>query len=111
MLAIPPEIKNLQPSHELENGGSQRTVICFFLPCRGVTVFFLCVHVRHLVANEIDPVLDLWNPLTHDGEQLGDGGPGIHQDLQAGGVVRVKEGEGCREKGLSFRGTHRSMVK
>lgn len=42
-------------------------------------------------------MLHLRNPLTHDGKQLRDGGPGVHKDLQAGGVVGVKEGEGWRE--------------
>lgn len=50
----------------------------------------------HLVANDVDLVLHLRNPLTHNGKQLWDGGARIHQDLQTGGVIGVKEGKGCR---------------
>lgn len=59
-----------------------------------------CVGVccSHLVADDVDLVLHLWNPLTHDGEQLGDAGLGIHEDLQTGRVVRVEEGERCGYK-------------
>lgn len=50
----------------------------------------------HLIANDVDLVLHLRNPLTHNGKQLRDGGARIHQDLQTGGVIGVKEGKGCR---------------
>lgn len=50
----------------------------------------------HLVANDVDLVLHLRNPLTHNGKELWDGGARIHQDLQTGGVIGVKEGKGCR---------------
>ena len=39
-------------------------------------------------------MLDLGHPLTHDGEQFGDGGLGVKQNLLAGRVVGVEEGEG-----------------
>lgn len=48
----------------------------------------------HLVADYVDLVLNLRNPLTHDGKQLRDGGPRIHEDLQTGRVIGVEEGEG-----------------
>lgn len=51
----------------------------------------------HLVADDVDLMLHLRNPLTNDGEQLGDGGPRIHEDLQTGRVIGVEEGEGWRE--------------
>lgn len=52
----------------------------------------------HLVADDVDLVLHLGNPLTHDGEQLRDGGPRVHEDLQTGRVVGVEEGEGWRRR-------------
>lgn len=54
---------------------------------------FVC---SHLVADDVNLVLHLGNPLTHDGEQLRDGGLGIHEDLQTGRVIGVEEGEGWR---------------
>ena len=47
-----------------------------------------------LVADDVDAVLDLRHPLAQHGEELRDGGPGVLQDLLAGGVAGVKEGEG-----------------
>lgn len=49
----------------------------------------------HLVTDDVDLVLHLRNPLTHNGKQLWDGGARIHQDLLAGGVIGVKEGKSC----------------
>lgn len=51
----------------------------------------------HLIANHVNLMLHLGNPLTYDGEQLWNGGPWIHEDLQTGWVIRVKEGEGWRK--------------
>lgn len=58
----------------------------------------------HLVANDVDLVLHLRNPLTHNGKQLWDGGARIHQDLQTGGVIGVKEGKGCRGNTMERKG-------
>jgi len=52
----------------------------------------------HLVADDVDLVLHLRNPLTDDGKQLRDGGLRIHEDLQTGRVIGIEEGERCRQK-------------
>lgn len=49
--------------------------------------------VTHLVSDEVDLVLDLWDPLTDDGEKLWDGGARIQQDLQTRRIIWVKECE------------------
>lgn len=48
----------------------------------------------HLIADDIDLVLDLGHPLAHNGEQLRDGGLRVKQNLLAGRVIGVEEGEG-----------------
>lgn len=56
-----------------------------------------CVSVcTYLVTDYVNLVLHLRNPLTNNGEQLWDGGPRIHKDLQTGGVIGVEEGKGYR---------------
>lgn len=71
----------------------QKLINIFYVIQTEINVSIL---VSHLVADHVDLVLHLWNPLTHDGEQLGDGGPRIHEDLQTGRVIWVEEGEGWR---------------
>lgn len=53
---------------------------------------------RHLGADEMDVLLDLRNPLAQDGEQLGDGGARVSEDLSALRLAGVKEGELCRRR-------------
>lgn len=59
-------------------------------------LFCVCV-CSHLIADEVNLVLDLGNPLPNDGEQLRDGGLRIHENLQTGWIIGIKEGESCRE--------------
>lgn len=54
---------------------------------------------RHLGADEMDVLLDLRNPLAEDGEQLGDGGARVSEDLPALRLAGVKEGELCGRRG------------
>lgn len=54
---------------------------------------------RHLGADEVDVLLDLRNPLAEDGEQLGDGGAGVPENLPALRLAGVKEGELCVRPG------------
>lgn len=46
----------------------------------------------------MDVLLNLRNPLAEDGEQLGDGGVRISEDLSALRLTGVKEGELCRRQ-------------
>lgn len=50
--------------------------------------------VSHLFTDYVNLVLHLGDPLTDDSKQLRDGGAGIHQNLQTGWVIRIKECEG-----------------
>lgn len=47
----------------------------------------------HLIANMIDVLLNLGNPLPEDSEQLWYGGAGIQKNLPALRLAGVKEGE------------------
>lgn len=51
---------------------------------------------RHLIADEVNVLLDLGHPLPEDSEQLWYGGAGIQENLSALRLTRVKEGELCR---------------
>lgn len=58
----------------------------------------------HLIANDIDLVLDLGYPLAHNGKQFWDGGLGVEQNLLACRIIGVEEGKGWdgeRFKGYS----------
>lgn len=54
--------------------------------------------VPNLIPDDVDLVLHLGNPLTHNGKQLWYGGARIYEDLQTGRVIGVKEGEGWRQR-------------
>lgn len=48
---------------------------------------------HHLIADEINVLLDLGDPLSEDGEQLWYSSAGIQKNLPALGLTGVKEGE------------------
>lgn len=60
----------------------------------GEVAFQVLYFFSHLVADDVDLVLHLGNPLSDNSEQLWNGGPRIHEDLQTGWIIRVEEGEG-----------------
>lgn len=69
------------------------------MPKTGWECFSLYVCAcSHLIANDINLVLHLGNPLTDDGKQLWDSCPRIHEDLQTCRVIGVKEGERCKQE-------------
>lgn len=47
----------------------------------------------YLIADVLDVLLDLGDPLPEDGEQLRDGGAGVQEDLPALWLAGVEEGE------------------
>lgn len=47
----------------------------------------------HLVADEVDVLLNLGHPLPDHSEQLWDGGAGVYEKLPALWLAGVKEGE------------------
>lgn len=53
---------------------------------------------RHLIADEVDVLLNLGHPLPEDSEQLWYGGAGIQKDLFALRLAGVKEGELWRRR-------------
>lgn len=65
----------------------------------------------YLIANDVDLVLDLRYPLAHNGKQLRDGGLRVKQNLLAGRVVGVEEGEGVvLGEGGRCRGVHNRLL-
>lgn len=56
----------------------------------------------HLATDDVDLVLYLWNPLADNGKQLRNGGTGVHQNLKACRVVRVKECECCGKQKWNY---------
>lgn len=49
--------------------------------------------LRHLIANEVDVLLNLGYPLPEDSEQLWYGGAGIQKNFPALWFTGIKEGE------------------
>lgn len=52
----------------------------------------------YLVANDINLVLDLGDPLAYNGEQLWDGGLRVKQNFLARRVIGIEEGKSWRKK-------------
>lgn len=65
----------------------------------------------HLAADAVDVLLNLGHPLSEHGEQLGNGGPRVQENLSALRLTWVKEGELCRVVKRARQSNHRDQFE